>query len=150
MSAVGQGKVSHVGEWAIRKVLEKSKRYARANIWTENSVTMSTVQRHHSICELIEESLIRSVAVLEQESQHKDTLQVMEACQYRESSLVLNEDAVYRFFMFLEKQQVHLLNNGMLRIEGANMVEEAYRKLKENNELQLKWQECFNSKDCEE
>lgn len=88
--------------------------------------------------------------VLEQESQHKDTLQVTEACQYRESGLVHNEDAVYRFFMFLEKQQVHLLNNGMLRIEGANMVEEAYRKLKENNELQLKWQECFNSKDCEE
>ena len=37
-----------------------------------------------------------------------------------------------------------------LRIEGANMVEEAYRKLKENDELKLKWQECFNSKDCEE
>lgn len=91
-----------------------------------------------------------SSRVLEQESQHKDTLQVTEACQYRESGLVHNEDAVYRFFMFLEKQQVHLLNNGMLRIEGANMVEEAYRKLKENNELQLKWQECFNSKDCEE
>ena len=30
------------------------------------------------------------------------------------------------------------------------MVEEAYRKLKENDELKLKWQECFNSKDCEE
>ena len=150
MSAVGRGKVSHVGEWAIRKVLEKSKRYVSANIWTENSVTMSTVQRHHSICELIEESLIGSLAVLEQESQHKDTLQVTEARQYRERGLVHIEDAVYRFFMFLEKQRVHLLNDGMLRIEGANMVEEAYRKLKENNELQLKWQECFNSKDCEE
>ena len=30
------------------------------------------------------------------------------------------------------------------------MLEETYRKLKENNELKLKWQECFNSKDCEE
>ncbi|XP_074624326.1 uncharacterized protein LOC141882238 [Acropora palmata] len=30
------------------------------------------------------------------------------------------------------------------------MVEEAYRKLKENDELKLKWQECFNSKDCEQ
>lgn len=38
----------------------------------------------------------------------------------------------------------------MLRIEGANMVEEAYRKLKEKAELKLKWQECFTSKDCEE
>ena len=87
--------------------------------------SMSTVQRHHSICELIEESLIGSVAVLEQESQHKDTLQVTEARQYRERGLVHIEDAVYRFFMFLEKQRVHLLNDGMLRIEGANMVEEA-------------------------
>ncbi|KAK2555829.1 hypothetical protein P5673_022470 [Acropora cervicornis] len=150
MSAAGRAKVRHVGGWAIRKVLEKSRRYVRANIWTENPVTMSTVQQHHSICELIEESLIGSVAVLEQESQHKDTLEVTEAHQYRETGLVHIEDAVYRFFMFLEKQRVHLLNDGMLRIEGANMVEEAYRKLKENNELKLKWQECFNSKDCEE
>lgn len=111
---------------------------------------MSTVQQHHSICELIEESLIGSVAVLEQESQHKDTLQVTEARQYRERGLVHIEDAVYRQFMFLEKQRVHLLNDGMLRIEGANMVEEGHRKLKENDELKLKWQECFNSKDCEE
>ena len=124
MSAAGRAKVRHVGGWAIRKVLEKSRRYVRANIWTENPVTMSTV--HHSICELIEESLIGSVAVLEQESQHKDTLQVTEARQYRERGLVHIEDAVYRFFMFLEKQRVHLLNDGMLSIEGANMVEEAY------------------------
>ena len=121
MSAAGRAKVRHVGGWAIRKVLEKSRKYVRANICTENSVTMSSVQRHHSICELIEESLIGSVAVLEQESRHKDTLQVTEARQYRERGLVHIEDAVYRFFMFLEKQRVHLLNDGMLRIEGANM-----------------------------
>ena len=86
------------------------------------------------------------MAVLEQESQHKDTLPMTEARQYRERGLVHIEDAVYRFFMFLEKQRVHLLNDGMLRTEGANMVEEAYRKLKENDELKLKWQECSNSK----
>lgn len=149
MSAVGQAKVRHVGGWAIRKVLEKSRKYVRVNICTENSITMSSVQRHHNICELIEESLIGSVAVLEQVSQHKDTLQVTEAHQYRERGLVLIEDAVYRF-MFLEKQQVHLFNDQMLRMEGANMAEEAYQKLKENNELKLKWQECFNSKDHEE
>ena len=39
MSAAGQAKVRHVGGWAIRKVLEKSRRYVRANIWTENPVS---------------------------------------------------------------------------------------------------------------
>ena len=61
MSAAGRAKVRHVGGWAIRKVLEKSRRYVRANICTENAETMASVRRYHSICELIEESLVGSV-----------------------------------------------------------------------------------------
>ena len=97
MLAAGRAKVRHVGGWAICKVLEKSRRYVRANICTENAETMASVRRHHSICELIEESLVGSVAVLEQESQHKNTLQVTEARQYRERGLIYIENAVYVF-----------------------------------------------------
>ena len=150
MSAAGRAKVRHVGGWAVRKVLEKSRRYVRVNISSENSETMASVRRHHSICELIEESLVGSVAVLEEESQHKDTLQVTEARQYRERGLIHIEDAVYKFFMYLEKQRVHLLNDHMLRREGANMVEEAHRKLIQDDEISLKWQQCFKSEDVKE
>ena len=87
---------------------------------------------------------------MEQESQHKDTLQVTEARHYRERGLIHIEDAVYVFFMSLENQRVQLLNDQMLRKEGANMVEEDDRKLTANEELKLKWEECFNNKDREE
>ena len=82
MPDAGKAKVRHVGGWAIRKVLEKSRRFVRSNIHTENAETMMSVRRHHAICELIEESLVGSLSVLEQASQHKETLQVTEARQY--------------------------------------------------------------------
>ena len=34
MPDAGKAKVRHVGAWAIRKTLEKSRRYVRANIYT--------------------------------------------------------------------------------------------------------------------
>ena len=100
-----KGKSLSVGGWAIRKVLEKSRRFVQSSIHTENEETMRSVRLHHAICELIEESLIGSLLVLEQASQHKETLQVMEAHQYWERALIHIEDAAYCFFMALESQR---------------------------------------------
>ncbi|KAJ7391192.1 hypothetical protein OS493_019323 [Desmophyllum pertusum] len=147
MPAAGRAKVRHVGGWAIRKVLEKSRKYVRENIHSENAETMNSVHRHHDICEVIEESLVGSLAMLERESLHKDTLQVTEARQYRERGLIHIEDAVYEFFMTLEGVRVLLLNNEMMRKEKANMAEMAYQQLMENRELKLKWEECFKRED---
>ena len=149
MSAAGKAKVRHVGGWAIRKVLEKSRRYVRANLYTENEETMKSVRQHHEICELIEESLVGSIAVLEKESQHKETLQVTEARQFRERGLIHIADAVYRFFMALESLRVQLLNNETLRKERSNMVEVAYHELTSSENLRQKWQECFSKEDVE-
>lgn len=102
---------------------------------------MASVRRLHSICELIEEFLVGSVAVLEEDSQHKDTLQVTKARQYRERGLIHIKDAVFKFFMYLEKQRVYLLNDHMLRREGAYMVKETHRKLIQDDEITLKWQQ---------
>ena len=57
-------------------------------MYSENEQTMASVKQHHSISELIEESLVGSVTILESESQYKDTLQVTEARQYRERGLI--------------------------------------------------------------
>lgn len=147
MSAAGRAKVRHVGGWAVRKVLEQSRRYVRTNIDSENTETMTCVKRHHEICELIEESLVGSLAVLEQASLHKDTLQVTEARQYRERGLIHIEDDVYTLFMALESERVQLLNSEAMRKEKANMAEVAYQQLMENKELKLKWRACFRRED---
>lgn len=108
---------------------------------------MTCVKRHHEICELIEESLVGSLAVLEQASLHKDTLQVTEARQYRERGLIHIEDDVYTLFMALESERVQLLNSEAMRKEKANMAEVAYQQLMENKELKLKWPACFRRED---
>ena len=150
MPTAGKAKGRHVGGWAIRKVLEKSRRYVRANMYSENAQTMASVRRHHSISELIEESLVGSVTILENESKYKDTLQVTEARQYRERGLIHIEDAVYKFFMALENERVKLLNDQTMRREGADMVEVALQTITDNRELKVKWRECFNVEDQEE
>ena len=144
MPAAGKAKVRHVGGWAIRKVLEKSRRYVRENMYSKNAQTVASVRHHRSISELIEESLVGSVTILENESQYKDTLQVTEARQYRERGLIHIQDAVYKFFMALENERVKLLSDQTMRREGANMVEVALQTITNNSELKVKWTECFN------
>lgn len=43
MSSVGKARVRQVGGWTVRKVLEKSRRYVRANLYSENAETMKSV-----------------------------------------------------------------------------------------------------------
>lgn len=78
------------------------------------------------------------MTILENESQYKDTLQVTETRQYRERGLIRIEDAVYKFFMFLENERVKLLNDQTMRREGANMVEVALQTITNNRELKVK------------
>ena len=108
MSAAGRAKVRHVGGWVLRKILEKSRSYLRANIHTDNAETSRSVMEHHKICELIEESLIASFDKLEKESNFKETLQVTEARQFRERGLIHIEDSAYKFFMSLERLRVNI------------------------------------------
>ena len=56
MGACKKSKVRHVGGWTVKKVLTA---YVRKNIFTENSVTLSSVIRKNRLCELIEEILVR-------------------------------------------------------------------------------------------
>lgn len=78
------------------------------------------------------------MTILENDSQYKDTLQVTETHQYRERGLIHIEDAVYKFFMFLENERVKLLNDQTMRREGANMVEVALQTITNNRELKVK------------
>ena len=44
MAHAEKTKICHVGAWAIRKTLEKSRPYVRANIHTENAENMRSVR----------------------------------------------------------------------------------------------------------
>ena len=111
---------------------------------------MRSVRRHHAICELIEESLVGSLSVLEQASQHKETLQVTEAHQISRKGVIHIEDAAYRFFMALESQHVQLLNDQAMKKDRANIVQVAYQKLKSNTELKSKWEQCLTNEEIKE
>ena len=137
MSSAGRSKVRHVGGWAVRKVLENSREYSRKNINSGNVETLNSIERHHRVRELVEESLIASFAKLECEGQHKETLEMTEARQYRERGLLHIEDAVCTFFMYLERLRVQLINSHILRRERGMMVERAHETIPQNKDLRV-------------
>ena len=92
------------------------------------------------------------MAILEKESTCKETLQVTEARKNREWGLIHINDPFFRFPLALETagNRVSLLNDRAIRREGCNLVEVAYQKLAGNEDLKMKWVECFSEEDAEE
>jgi hypothetical protein len=145
MSACGKAKVRHVGGWAIRKLLEKSRKYVQANMFTENSSTLASVVKHNKLCELIEEALVIPYSKLEEESQFRESLQVTENLQYRGRGLIHITDNAYKFFLCLEQQRVLQLNEEKMKKHKEAMVERACKELLANEEMKEKWKECFKT-----
>ena len=58
MSSCGKAKVRHVGGWAVTKLLEKSRKYVQANMFTQTSSTLASVIKHNKMCELIEDAIV--------------------------------------------------------------------------------------------
>ena len=110
---------------------------------------MKSVQQHQEMCALTEESLVGLIAVLEKESQNKETLQVTEARQFGDRGLIHIADSIHRLFMELESLRLQLLNIQTLRKEQSIMVEVTYHKLTSSDNLKQKWQECFSKEDIE-
>ena len=50
--------------------------------------------------------------------------------------------------MDLEGDRVSLLNDAAMRREGCNLMEVAYQKFAENEDLKIKWVECFSKEDA--
>ena len=115
MSGVGRSKVRHVGGWAVRKVLNRSRKYIQRNVFTKCSSTLARVENQQIACILIEENVIRPYSELEENSMFLDTLQVTEGRQYRERGLLHISDQAYIFFMELERRRVNLLNSHILK-----------------------------------
>ena len=54
MSGVGRSKVRHVGAWAVRKVLNCSRKYIQRNVFTKCSSTLARVETQQIACHSLE------------------------------------------------------------------------------------------------
>lgn len=147
MSGVGRSKVRHVGSWAVRKVLNRYRKYIQGNVFTKCSSTLARVETQQIACQLLEENVIRPYSELEENSMFPDTLEVTEGRQYRERGLLHISDQAYIFFMELEKRRMKLLNLHILKSAREEMVEMAMAELKGDHELKTSWIQCFENED---
>lgn len=144
MSGVGRSKIRHVGGWAVKKVLNRARKYIQRNVYTNCVSTLSSVKRRQTVCELLEENVIQPFVELEEHSEFPETLEVTEGRQYRERGLLHISDGAYLFFLYLEKKRVELLNRQLLRKAREEMVETALNELNDDKELKTRWFSCFH------
>ena len=147
MSASGKAKVRHVGGWAIRKILEKERKYARLNMNTKDKNTLQKVKASVSTCDLIEETLLSPYAQLESTSSHAETLAVTEARQYRDRGLVHISDACFKVFLYMEQLRVDLMNASSLQKHKQNLISSTLEEMNANDELKTLWLACFSVND---
>ena len=150
MSGVGRSKIRHVGGWAIRKVLNRARKYIQMNVYTHSELTMASVRKQKLICELLEENVIQPFAELEEKSKFPETLEVTEGRQYRQRGLLHISDPAYLFFLELEKKRVKLLNRQILKKERDKMVEVALAELNADETVKTRWFSCFHDSDVKE
>ena len=144
MNVDGKAKVRHVGGWAVRKAMEKSRRYVRENKFSCNSDVRVRLMRETRKVELLEEFVITPYEVLGSTSETRETLAVTEARQFRERGLLHISDKSYRFFMTLEQKRINHINEGKLKMLADNMVEEALRTVTKDEELRARFADIFS------
>ena len=140
----GQAKVRHVGAWAIRKVMDKGKKYVRQNMNSLTSTTIQSVYRRFNACNLLENNIVVPFSYLAENSEYYETLQITENRQFRERGLYHISDTTFEFFLLLEQQRVDAINENRLKNLKANLVSQAVEEAKSDKTLQEKWLSCFN------
>ena len=131
VGASGKAKVRHVGGWAIKKLLSKARKYVTRNMLSASRETLSTVRKHITLCEIIEENLVVPYAKLEEHSIYQESLEVTESLQYRNRGLIHILENAFVFFMALEQQRVSLLNHTKLRKLRGDSISSSSRSYEE-------------------
>lgn len=149
ISGVGRSKIRHGGR-AVRKVLNRARKYIPMNIYTDSELTMASVRKQQLVYELLEEIFIQPFVELEEKSGFLETLEVAEGRQYRQKGLLHISDPAYLFFLELEKKRVKLLNRQILKKERDKMVEVALAELNADETLKTSWYSCFHDSDVKE
>ena len=145
MPSEGLAKLRHVGGWAVRKELERCRRFIRQNMYSQNAATRQNVNAAHAKCELLEDNIIVQFAWLEDNTSAPETLEVTEDRQYRERGLLHISDEAFGFFKILESLKVQEMNMARLvgSIDKARFTDTALETILNNPTLASAWRDCF-------
>ena len=111
MPSEGLAKLSHVEGWAIRKELERNRRFIRQNVYSQSAVTRQSVTIAHAKCNLVEENLIVQYFRLKDHNNFPGSLDVTEDRQYRERGLPHISDEPFVCFQRIEEIRVETMNS---------------------------------------
>ncbi len=136
MGADGRGKVRYIGGWAVRKLLEKSKRYIIENNRSETKEVIERVSREMKKVLLLQNNLIVPSQILQETTKQPETLHLTESRQFREHGLLNISDGAYEFFMILEQQRVNQINSARLSQQGPKLVEDSIDSVTNDQVLQ--------------
>ena len=147
MPSEGLAKLRHVGAWAIRKILEESRRYVRNNMLSQSPQTRAAVRVAHAKAQLLQECVIAQFSNLQGTTAYPETLVVTEDRQYRERGLLHISDAAFQFFLNVEQMRVDLINETKLMQAGhkGTAIDAAISEVEQNPDLLAKWKVCFSN-----
>ncbi|KAL9975411.1 hypothetical protein ACROYT_G012571 [Oculina patagonica] len=150
MPIEGLAKLRHVAGWAVRKELERCRRYIRDNMFSQTPETRRQVYIAYAKCELLEENLIVQYAWLQDNTSAPGTLEVTEDRQYRERGLLHITDEAFECFKVLEDLRVEQMN--LARLSGttkkADYAANVTLAIQSDETLATVWKAAF--KDIEE
>ena len=143
MEVEGSAKVRYVGAWAVRKVLDNKRKYAKEHVYSANQSTVETAKQCYEMCELFEEYVIENKSRVEEISRYPETLSVTEEKQFRCRGLLNISDTAYEFFLETEGQRVKEMNEAKLRLHKEDTIDNSLKFLQSCAELKAKWMLCF-------
>ena len=113
MGAERRGKIRYIGGWAIPKSLKKSRRYVMENKTSDSTDVLRCVSREIKKVNLLENNVIVPFSLLQGTIFEPETLNVVEARQFRERWLLHISDAAFAFFLSLEQERVDKIKSDL-------------------------------------
>ena len=152
MSPEGQAKIRYIGGWAVRKSLEKSRKYAANHVANSSTELLCKVKKELTKAQLLEDNVIIPFSVLERSTSQPETLNVIESRQFREKGLLHISDETHAFFMSLEQARVEKINKDRLDCLRAKVVQDSIDEVCRNRRLEDQFVKCFdlNEKVCKQ
>ena len=144
MDLEGKGKIRYIGGWAVRKCLEKSRRYVEGNVRSNSNAVCEKVSKEMKKVCLLENNIITPYCSLAKETSSPETLNVTECRQFRERGLLHITDSAYEFFLKLEQERVNNINLGKLISHQANIVDNSIDVVSNSEILRNQFRNLFN------
>ena len=145
MGPEGKGKVRYIGGWAIRKALEKSRKYVVDHKVSSSVDVLRKVRMELTKTQLLEDNVIMPWSVLKSSTSYPDTLNVVESRQFRERGLLHISDQAQEFFMSLEQTRVDKINKKRLECFKSEVVQVSIEEVSKDKKLEVEFLDCFES-----